>query len=177
MPVVAFGASAWITDVLDSLERQLAAGTGLPRDKVLSYLGRPEDLLSKPQADRFISVTPEDFPLHQATVTGGGAEWTRFDGRFTIHVFARLGTDKELSDFKLLRDRSVGLAELVKKAVKSVQQWFPQQTAAGVTSSILIEPARLGSVRFNPRNPKPGWAFAGMDLGCKFRTDFTKPIT
>lgn len=164
-----FGAPAWIDGVADALERAIAAGTGLPRERVFPYFGRPEDLLKFPPAGSFVAVGGPALPVDAGILTGGGAEHCVFDGRFPVHVFARLATDREFRDAKYLRDGSHGIGGLVRKAAKAVLMLSAEQDGR----SPFVEPARFARIDFSPRSAPLGWGWATIDVEVKFRTDFT----
>ncbi|OWK45748.1 hypothetical protein [Fimbriiglobus ruber] len=170
--MIAFGQSAWVTDVLGAIESLVRAGAALPREYVFAYLGEPDDLLAHPPGDKFVAVGVESLPPIDGLVAGGGSAQTAFDGRFRVDVFCRLGSDQQFRDARLLRDASNGMGRLVKSVIAAVQvQPVPDPTGA---TSVLIEPMRLGgAVVFNPRKPATGWAWARVPVSAKFRTDFS----
>jgi hypothetical protein len=171
MPVIEFGLSATPAQVLDLIEGRVSWGTGLPKERIFTYVGQFDALLRDPPAEKFAAVVPEDFPLDAPTTTGGGAEWTRFNSRVVVHVAARLATDREKTDVRVLRDASRGFVDMARKALRAVHLWYPTNPAG--TASYLIEPARATGLRFNPRNPPAGWGWAAVTLDVKFRTDNT----
>lgn len=171
MPVTAFGLPAWVDTVLPLIENRVARQAGFDPSRVFSYLGDPAALLKASPAPQFVAVVPDDFPVDQAAVKGGGAEFTLFAGRFRLNVFTLLGTDRELADSRLMRDRSFGAAAAVRRVAKAVQVWVPYESDG--TSCRLVEPARLVRVKFNPRTPPTGWSWAEVIVEAKFRTDFT----
>lgn len=172
MPNIAFGSAAWVDAVLDVLERRIADRVPLDRRRVFPFAGEPDRLLKNPPAEQFVTLWPLSMPPDRGIVAGGGAAHTAWDASVRVDVFARLGTDRELSDANLMRDRSLGFARLVELVVKAVQVW--DGSADGSTSP-FIHPPRVGpgGVRFNPRSPEPGWGWARVELAAKFRTDFT----
>ena len=172
MPAIAYGQPTWIDAVLDLVEARVSAVASLPRERVFSYAGEPDKLAAMPHAEQFVTAWFVGMPPIAGIVAGGGAAHTAFDSTLRLDVFVRIGTDREMSDSRLLRDRSFGFAGLVRKVVKAVQVWGAE---AADNTSPFIEPARLVSpgISFNPRTPPTGWAWARAMLGVKFRTDFT----
>lgn len=170
MPDIAFGQPVWVDAVLDAIEGRVALGTGLPRERVFSYAGEPDKLQLNPQAEQFVSCWVSALPVINSFVAGGGAAHTGFDSTLRLDVFVRIGLDRELTDVRLLRDKSFGFAGLVRRTIKAFQGWHG---SADNATSPFVAPSRLAGVAFNPRTPPTGWAWARVTLGVKFRTDFT----
>lgn len=171
--MILFGQSQlWVGEVLDVLEARIADVTGLPRDKVFAYAGEPEDLCARPRGDKFITTWFTNLPPDMASAAGGGSAYTVINSTPRIDVFARVGTDKELADARLLKDKSLGYGELVRKTVKAFHIW--SGSIDGATSP-FTQPPRLApaGVTFNPRKPPTGWAWARVAVLANWRADLT----
>lgn len=171
MPI-AFGQTAWIDDVALALERQIAVSGALPRDRVFLYLGRADDLAKNPQGERFASIGFRTQRADLGIVAGGGKEHSAWDASALVNVFARLGTDREMQDARLLKDRSNGVAALVRKVAAAVQLFTGAKHEDG-NASWFVQPSRIHGITWNPRPIATGWAWAEIELGLKFRTDLT----
>jgi hypothetical protein len=170
MPVIAYGQDAWLTDVLDAAAKRVADESGLPRDKAFLYAGEPDDLLANPPAEKFVTLWATDMPADLRAVAGGGAAYSAWDCTLRLDVFARLGTDQQLRDTRMMQDASHGYGALVKAVAKAVQVWGAE---AADDTSILREPMRVPRITFNPRKPKTGWGWARVEVRASFRTDLS----
>lgn len=160
-------------EVLDRLEARIAEVAGLPRDKVFSYAGEPEVLCQNATADQFVTAWFTRLDPDMASVAGGGAAFTVMNSAPRFDVFARLGTDQEFRDSRLLRDRTHGYGQLVYKVAKAFHVWA---TVPDGGTTAFCEPTRLGQagITFNPRKPPTGWAWARIAGSAKFQTDYTR---
>lgn len=173
MAAIAFGEHVWLHQVLEHLENRVSKEAAIPPDRVFTWWGNVDDLGKQPQGDQFVAVCPDELPFHVPTTSGGMPVWCMTEGKIVLHLFARLGTDREGRSTRLLRDRS-GIGFLMYRVQKAVHGWYPTDSADG---SQFVEPARVLRAKVNPRTPPTGWARVAVDLSVKFRTDLTQPLT
>jgi len=169
---VTFGTQTWVDELLRQCVKKLADVTRLPADCVFETLARDEDHLQFPPADRFVTVTPTTFPVDAPGVSGGGRLTTGFNGRFRTALFARIASDQELRDGRLLRDRVGGALAMQQLILEALQQFSPLNSAG---ACILREPMRIEGWDVQPKTPKAGtpWAVIASIWNLKFTSNIS----
>jgi hypothetical protein len=156
------------------------------RSCVWASVATDEELTASPPHDRFVVLKFGDFSADQGIVAGAGAglftEGTAADAvgltPFVWHVevglFVRLMLDPQGRDDSFLLDPSLGVMQLFRRVMGSLQLYFPLTADGG---NMLEEPMRLlrGSVR--PRRPRPQWGKLESVWEAKFVCEFPGPET
>jgi hypothetical protein len=163
-----FGTSpVWVLDVLDWFVWHCGQAATMPTDRIFPVLAPLEELLAEPPHDQFIALLMQDCPFEPGISAGVGMAQQVVDSKVVVAAFTRVWKDKAPSSRTEYAELSRGLSDISKKlAVYLHRHTGESRTTVG--ASILKEPMRLLSMSFNPRRPKPGWAWCQLTFSVKF---------
>ncbi len=171
--MTSFSETIWADALLDRLEGYLAARAVYSQDAIWTYLGDGADLLDHPPREAFVVLSLSALAPHRPVFDGGGRVAPQFDATVAAVQYQRLLLDREAASARLMKDRSRGLIQTVRRLVAALQLW---DAADAATASPLAEPGRLaGPIRFNAKRTPPGWASVQSEWELKFRSDI--PLT
>lgn len=163
-----FGTSpVWVLDILDWLVWHCAQATSLGTDKIFPHLGPLDDLLTEPPQDQFIALLMQDCPFESGITAGVGMTQQVCDAKVVVAAFSRIWKDKAPQSRAQYAELSRGMSDQSKKLAAYLHR-HSGESRVTVGASILKEPMRLLSMAFNPRKPKPGWAWCQLTFSVKF---------
>lgn len=103
------------------LKNQIEELAKLPPERAFLTLTTDDEHISKPPADKFVTIFPARFPPWQGVYSGSGE--TGFDVSIRTTSFCRLTNDQELKASRVLRDAKNGILSFMFTAIRALQGW------------------------------------------------------
>ena len=157
--------------------------TGLGDRVFLSVWPDDWHLSESPRAIQFVAIRPNNFPVWQSVVSGGGFDYTGFNSGLTITSFVQNSSDPESWSGNALTEEAIGITQLVMKVAGAVQGWFPivgtNADADQRTATPLREYMRIADSGFRYNTVKKGtnwWSKVSMDVEMKYSAKLTTPL-
>jgi hypothetical protein len=118
-----------------------AGGMPLPAaidaSRIFTALASDQEIMARAPADQFIAIKPQEFPIDEGCVAGGGNDVLWVDGSWEITYFLRYAVDQSFADDQYLID---GILPKWSKMITALQLFDPVDSS-GV--GYLAEPMRL----------------------------------
>lgn len=174
----AYGFQTWPHIFTPAVCLQLAAVLdGFSNDRVFASTYDDDFHIEFPVADRFITVFSPNFPVEQASVSGGGLINTGFDSLMLTTAFVRLEADPEGRSTQLLQEEAFGVYKLIQNLISCLQMWTGPIDAT-TSMAHFRRPMRLApGWKVDRRKAKSGgrWAVVPVSWEVSFVGDLGEP--
>jgi hypothetical protein len=153
---------------------------------IWASIASDEEITASPPHDRFVIVRPNDFVADQGIVAGAGAGLFSAGAPDTavglvpliwhveVGLFVRLNLDQSGRDDSFLLDPSLGIFQLFRRIMGSLQLFMP--TNGDATGTFMLEePMRMVRGTLRPKRPRPNWGKLESIWETKFVCEFPGP--
>lgn len=160
--------ATWPDTILAKVAAKLVTDALFAAEYVL--ISTSQDQGMPPPADRYAVLVLGPQRPDQGIIAGGGNTTPIFNGELGLILWNRLSLDQPQRDDAFVTDSSLGAWALMRRVLKSLQLFDPQNPS---TDYYLTEPMRLSDSGWltRPRKAQPGWGSVDCSWSFQYLAD------